>query len=686
MASNTSFRIVELDPTGIKENLKNFLRNQTEFTDFNFEGSGMNILLDLLAYNTHYLSYHMNMIAAESFLDSAQLRNSIISHSKHIGYTPQSMKPARLFATITVTPSVNEDQAATTLTLPRWTRFIAQKLDGGNYGFVTINSNTAVKTGNTFVFSNVVLKQADVITRTYLAQSSNPDRSYYIPSANVDIDEIYVTVQKSTTNTYSEVYKKFDDLLELRSNSQVFFVEESSIANNNYRVFFGDNYIGKLPEDGNIITITYLVSQGKYGNGANSFLLVENINGYDDNVSITPATAAAGGADRETIEQIRYRAPRAYTTQNRAVTSTDYETLITSDYPNITSVSVWGGEEENPPIYGKVFISLKPRSNYFITNLEKEQIINDIVQTRSILSIIPEIVDPDYTWLLLKVKLFYEEEKTNLDPSQIMVLVRGAIINYRDTYLQRFDSKFRVSKLQREIEAQDDSFNSVTVETTLQKRLSPTYNAAKNYTIDFKQEIEKETLTTFPSFQTLDTGGVERNCYIEEVPQSYTGLDSIDILTSGNDYEDATITITGDGSGATATAKIVNKKITEINIVNRGSNYTHADVIISSNTGFGAVATADLQYNNGTLRMYYFKSNGEKVFVNNSIGTINYRTGIINITNLNIRSVTDTELYNDDILTINVEPLEKDISPIRNSILDLDENDNRAIQITLVAE
>jgi hypothetical protein len=686
MAANSSFRITELEPSAIKENLKNFLRNQSEFTDYDFEGSGMNILLDLLAYNTHYMAFYQNMIGAESFLDSAQLRNSIISHSKHLGYTPNSMKPAKVYATIQVTPSTNENQVATTLTLPRWTKFLSQSLDGTNYQFLTINSNNAVKVNNTFTFSNVVMKQGEVVTRAYLVDNGNPDRSYYIPSANVDTDEIYVSVQKSATNTYTESYMKFDDLTTLRGNSRVFFVEESSTGNNNYRIFFGDNVLGKKPENGEIVTVTYLVSEGKYANEANSFIIVESIGGYDDNVRVIPMQAAGGGADRETIEQVRFRAPRYYSTQNRAVTSKDYETLITQDYPNIDSVSVWGGEEEVPPVYGKVYISLKPKVNYYITNFEKDQIITNIIKTRSILSVIPEIVEPDYTWLLLSAKVYYDKGITNMDDTQVSTLVRQTILDYRDGNLQKFESKFRISKLQRTIENVHESFNAATIEMKLQKRLYPDLNKLKNYTINFNKELEKDKLYTFPSFQHLDSNGVERDCYIEEVPQSYTGIDKIDIVSRGNDYEDVTVTITGDGTGATATAKIVNKKISSIDIVERGSNYSKAVVTITSNTGYGASASADLQFNNGVLRMYYYKPNGEKVFINPKIGTINYLKGIIVLDNLKVKSVTQSSLYNDDLITFNIEPKDKDISPIRNAILDLDENDDSSIKITPIAE
>lgn len=684
--ANSAFRIVELGPDGIKTNLKNYLRQQTEFTDYNFEGSGLNILLDILAYNTHYLAFYMNMLGAESFLESAQLRNSVVSHAKHVGYTPESMKPSRAIVTVKVTPSGSEDTALSVLTLPRWTRFLSRAVDGTNYNYIAVNSNTAVKVGNTFTFSNIVIKQGEVISRSYLASSGNPDRSYYIPTANVDIDEIYVSVQKSATNTHTTTYTRHQDLNLLRSNSTVYFIDESTVANNNYRIYFGDNVLGQKPDDGEIITITYLVTDGDYSNGANSFILQEDINGFDDNVTVTTVSSAYGGAAREDIETIRYRAPKYYTTQNRAVTARDYETLISQDYPSIDSISVWGGENEIPPVYGKVFISLKPKDNYYITNAEKQAIIDDIIATRSVMTVIPEIIEPDYTWLLVNAKVFYDKAKTNLDMSQMNTLVRNAILAYRDANLKKFDSKYRVSRLQRTIENSSSAINSATIENILQKRLTPTLRTAKNYTINFKKELRKDTLYTFPSFQTYDSAGILRSVYIEEVPRSYTGLDRVIINSAGNDYEDVTVTITGDGSGATATATILNKKISEINVVNRGSNYTQATVSITSNTGFGASATADLQYNNGVLRIFYFKSNGEKVVINENAGSINYRSGLITLDNLDVYSVTNTPVYNSNIITFNVEPDEPDISPIRNTIVDIDENDSKAIQINLVAE
>lgn len=686
MTTNSTFRIAELDPADIKNNLKNYLRSQSEFTDYDFEGSGMNILLDLLAYNTHYMSFYMNMLGAEAFHDSAQLRTSLASHAKHIGYVPQSTKPSRTVATITVTPSEDENQETTTLILPRWTSFQSQADDGINYNFVAVNSNTAIKTANTFTFANVILKQGEIISRTYLADSNNPKREYFIPTANVDIDELYVTVQESASNTNYEIYNKFQDLTELKSNSQVFFIEENTISNSHYKLFFGDGYLGKRPVDGNIITLTYLVTDGKYGNGANSFILVENINGYDDNVTISTSNVSAGGADKESLEEIRYRSPRWYTAQNRAVIKNDYQILLARDYPNIQSIAVWGGEENDPPIYGKVFISLKPNENYYITNIEKQQILDDIVKTRSVMTVIPEIINPDYTYLVVRAKVYYDKTATNLDTSQIKAGVRQSILNYRDNNLQKFESKFRISRLQRDIENSNPAINSATVDIFVQKRLIPDFGTTKNYSLDYKTVLDKEELYTFPTFQYIDGDGDTRDCYLEEIPRSFTGIDGIEIVNSGNDYLDAIVTITGDGSGAEATARIVNRKIESIDLNSRGSNYTKATVSITSNTGFGAVATARLQFNLGELRAYYFRDNGEKVIINDNAGTINYNTGQITIDNFKFESISSSDRYNDDILTINVKPRENDISPKRNSIIDLDENDSSSIVITMVEE
>lgn len=691
MTANSTLRITELDPNTIKENLKTYLKSQSEFQDYNFEGSGLNILLDLLAYNTHYMAFYMNMLGSEAFIDTAQLRSSLVSHAKHIGYVPNGKTPATAFVNVKVTPGNAEDDSPGSLTLPRWTQFIGESLEGVNYPYVAINSNNAVKINGAFNFSNVVLKQGQVQTKTWSVNAANDRREYTIPSANVDINEIYVTVQESATNTYFEIYNKFEDLTELTSNSKVYFIEELPGGNGHFKLYFGDGFLGKKPSNGNIVTVTYLDTVGDIGNGANSFILYEDVGGYSQNVIITTRSPSTGGAKAETNEEIRYRAPLHYSTQNRAVTTLDYQALISKDYPNIDSIAVWGGETEEPPVYGKVYISLKPVSNYYITELEKQRILNDLIRNRSVLTVIPEIVNPDYTYLKLDTKVFYDKNKTNLDEGQLKALVRDAILEYRDDKLKKFDAKFRISNLQKYIQDADPAFNSCTAVVTMQKRILPTLNDTKNYTINFKQKLKKgvinsEKLSSFPAIQVYDNTGVLRNCFVEEIPNSASGISKYRVITEGSGYEDAKVTISGDGTGAKANAKIINKSVREIVVTAKGSLYQQASVAITSNTGTGATATADLQFDEGTLRLYYYRTNGQKVILNSNLGTINYKTGILQINNLNVFGIIENDNYNFDVLTLNVLPYENDILSVRNAIIDIDENDASSINIQMIPE
>jgi hypothetical protein len=346
--SNNAIKVADLDFFSIRNNLKDFLRNQSEFTDYDFDGSGMAVMLDLLAYNTYYNGFYLNMVANESFLDTAQMRQNILSHAKIIGYVPQSRRGAWAKVDVQVTPSQTEDQAVNYIVLDRYTRLLGQDIDGINYPFVTVNANSSQKVGSSFYFANIVLKQGEVITRQYQASANNVKRRYEIPSQNVDTSTITVTVQESATNTHTNEYTMFQDLTEVTANSYVYFIEEND--NLNYTVYFGDDIIGKKPANGNIITVTYLDTQGSSANNISGFRFVDRVAQiFRDNVTVTSIESSYGGTDKETEEQIQFRAPYAYTAQNRAVTENDYYTLIMKDYNNVDAISVWGGEENNPP-------------------------------------------------------------------------------------------------------------------------------------------------------------------------------------------------------------------------------------------------------------------------------------------------------------------------------------------------
>jgi hypothetical protein len=688
--ANTALRVTELDFDSIKSNLKDFLRGQSEFQDFDFEGSGMSVLLDILAYNTHYMGYYLNMVGNEMFLDTAQIRSSMVSHAKMIGYTPGSIRSAKANVNIVITPSAVENQNTSSITLDRYIRFIGEDIDGQNYPFITQYSNTVSKVGSTFTFNNIRLIQGEVITAQFVMDSStNPKRRFDIPSMNVDTTTLSVTVQESSTNTSTIQYNAYEDLTEVKNDSPVYFIEENT--NGTYTLIFGDDIIGKKPKDGNIIVCKYIDTVGSLANNISSFALNDDISGYKDSVVITSTQKAFGGTEKETIEQVRFRAPYAYTAQNRAVTVNDYETLLTKDYNNIESVSVWGGEDNDPVVYGKIYMSLKTRDNYFLSNLDKENIKQSLIKNRNVVSIIPEIVDPDYTYVKIRGIIKYNSSLTNLTANQIRDFVIASIQDYNDRDLNTFKSTFRKSKLQAYMENADPSITGTDIQIELQKRQLITLNTPKNYILKFDVPIRKgdfnQKLSSFPQLVVKDISGINRNIFFEEVPQSFTGISNITIVKPGINYTSTpTVTITGDGLGATARAVVVNRKINRIEITNKGSEYTRATVSITGGGGSEATAIAKLENKIGTLRSYYFKPNGEKVIVSNNVGTINYDTGIVSFDALLTSEVIENDFYDDEFLTINVPIGSEIIPPVRNRILSIDFNDPSSIQLEVVAE
>jgi len=683
----SALRVTELDFNSIRENLKTYLRSQTEFEDFDFDGSGMSVLLDILAYNTHYMSYYLNMTGNEMFLDSAQIRNNILSHAKAIGYVPGSKKGSLSKVNINITPSDSEDANTSSITLEKYTRLLGSNKDGVNYPFVALYSNTATKESGSFAFSNVYIKQGEVVTLQYLMESGNDSRRFEIPSANVDLDTVVITVQESSSNTDTFIYTKNEDITELTANSKVFFIEENE--NLNYTFYFGDDVLGKKPRAGNIIICTYLDTVGSVTNNISRFTFVEPIGGlFSDNVTVTSTLSSYGGVEKETIEQVRFRAPYFYTTQNRAVTKFDYETLLVKDYNYIDAVSVWGGEDNDPVIYGKVFVSIKTKGNYALTNFEKERLKTTLIQSRNMLTVTPEIVDPDYVYLIAKGTTYYNPNITDKESGELLALVNASVQDYNDTELGGFNSVFRKSKLQTYIENCEKSITGSDITMYAQKRFEIDTDKTKTYTTSFVVPVKRGALdvklSSYPEIQINDSNGISRDAFIEEVPEILTGIDSIEITSAGSGYISApTVTISGDGSGATATATVIAGSVRGITITNEGENYTSAVVTITDDNGSGATAIVKLQSEKGTLRTVYYKTNGEKVIINSNVGTIDYTTGSVTLNSMRIFSVTENEFYNDDILTL-AAPISGDIiSSLRNQIYQIDESDPKSQQIKM---
>ena len=679
-------KVTELDFDTIKSNLRTFLNQQTEFQDYDFEGAGLSVLLDILAYNTHYNAYYLNMVANEAFLDTALLRDSAVSHAKTLGYIPYSFtSPVATINFIvssgTTTPS--------TLTIPSGFSFLSNQIDSKSYNFVVLNDTTVTKSNTSFYFDNLEIYEGQLITYNFnYNSSSNPKQVFVLPDDNIDTTTIKVSVAPAVANTASSVYNKVTDVLDINSTSEVYFLEEN--RNGKYQIYFGNDVVGKSIPDGGIVSVTYLLTNGEEANKANNFVatstLSDSLNESLTNFTITPVSAASGGAQRESVDDIKFGAAAQFTTQNRLITTKDYESYLKRNYPSIDSISVWGGEEEVPPVYGKVFVSLKPKENYFISETEKQRIIDEIIKPKSIVSVDTIIRDPEYLYLLIENYVEYDKNKTTQTIEAIKSSIRNAILLYRNTNLNKFGATFVLSKLQDSVDGVDlNAISGSETKLYLQKRFEPTLGASTTYTINFNAPLNRGTTTnklTSSEFRIYDSTGAIKNVLFEEVPESFTGISEIQVTNAGTGYtETPTITITGDGTGAVANAVVVNGKIQSIVLTNRGINYTRAIVTITGGSGYGAAGSAVLDGKFGYLRTIYYDDNAEKQTINEQIGTINYVTGTITINDVRILSVVPT----DGLIRLTIESGKGIVKTAKNTIISIDDTDTTSITTELSA-
>jgi hypothetical protein len=359
------------------------------------------------------------------------------------------------------------------------------------------------------------------------------------------------------------------------------------------------------------------------------------------------------------------------------------------DYQHIDAVSIWGGEENDPPVYGKVYISVKTKGFYTLTNLEKENIKNTLIKSRNVVTVTPVIVDPNYIFITVTGKVYYNPSLTTKTANQILDNVKQAVYSYADDELNTYRSTFKKAKLQTYIQDSDSSITATDITVFLQSRQKLDTTQSKKYYYYFNTSIEKGTFTnklfSYPQITVLDSSLTARNVFYEEVPDSFTGVDSIEVTNSGRNYTSANVVITGDGTGATASPTIVNGKIISIEITNKGINYSRAIVTING-VGVEASAIAFLQARNGILRTYYYDSLGNKIIVNSEAGTIDYDTGEIVLNAVKPSAVVSNDYYDTDVLTINAVPGGEVIPPLRNRILTVDDNNIQSVQIEMIAE
>ena len=467
--------VTELDFDNIKDNLKTFLSQQDQLTDYDFEGSTMSVLLDVLAYNTHYNAVYANVLANEMFLDSADLRNSIVSHAKHVGYTPRSATSPVAFLNVVV-----NNATGSTLVAARGTTFTTS-VDGTSYNYVVKDATTITPVDGVYTFSNLPVYEGTLVNNKFTVDTANADQRFLIKNNLADTTTLKVTVQNSTSDSTTNTYTLASDLADVTSSSKVYYLEGAE--DQQYEVKFGDGVLGAALSTGNIVTLSYIVTSAEASNGASSFNLSGSLGGFSD-VTVTTATNSANGAQPETPDSIRFNAPRQYASQNRTVTPKDYQSKVKQIYTNAQSVQVWGGEDNDTPVYGRVYISIKPVTGATLTEAKKTDIITQL-KDFNVASITPVIQDPETTSLQLNVNVKYDAKSTVRTADSIKALVSSAITSYNSNNLGQFDSLFRHSKFIETINKVDTSILSNITTVKMHKSFTATTTSATTYSIKF---------------------------------------------------------------------------------------------------------------------------------------------------------------------------------------------------------
>ena len=550
--NNRRISVAELDFDAIKTNLKAFLKDQDQFSDYDFDGSAMSVLIDLLAYNTHYNGVYTNLAVNEMFLDSASKRSSVVSLAKMLGYTPKSARSARAKINATITTPTS---TPSTVTLPAYQTFSCS-VDGKTYTFYNREAKTISQNNDgDYIFNNIEIVEGTQLRFKYTVANGT---RYIIPNSNVDLSTLIVRVQDNASSDEYTYFSKIEDIVTASQSSNVYFVKE--IDDGLYEIYFGNNIIGTSLSNGNVVTFDYFVSSLEAVNGAYSFTY-GGTPLLSSNLSITSTAVAAEGASPEDITSIKFNAPRMYAAQNRAVTPEDYRALVYTLLPEAQTVMVWGGENNTPKIYGKTYICIKPQDALKLTNLQKDNLKAGLI-SRNVVGISPEIVDPEYLFVKINTTVYYNDRNTSKTYSQLETLVKNAIFAYDDAELQKFDGVLRFSKMSKIIDAADASITNNITKLSIVRQVTPKYNVNAEYLINIINPI------------------------------SQAGNKLGDVFSSSGFF-------------------IPNSNET---------HYLDDDEV-------------------GNVRLFYYDSNYDKVFINSSIGTVDYANGIVNIKNLNITSL-----------------------------------------------
>lgn len=586
--ANSSISLTSLDFNEYKESLKTYLTEQEEFKDYDFNGSNLSVLLDVLAYNTYQNAFYMNMVSNEMFLDSARLRDSVISHAKELNYLPRSFTSAKAVIQLIITPA---DANKNSLVIPKGTGFIT-RVDDYTYTFTTTENLVITnKVSGSFVSDSITIYEGNYLSDTYAVNYNNP-LVFKINNKNVDISSVSVTILEDNGSVTLE-YSRATSLFSSNETSKVFFLQPG--IGDTYEVVFGDGVVGRKPKNNSIVIIEYRVSNGELPNGAFRFINSGRIDN-ESNITINTLTAAADGTVAEDLNSIKFNAPRAFTTQERAITAEDYQNLLKANYPEINAVTAYGGEDAIPPQYGRIFVSIDLTDVDGLPKIKEDE-YKRFLRSRSSVAMEPVFITPDYTYLNVESIVRYNINLTGLNPEDIRTYVIDTILNFASTYLNSFTKTFRYSKLVQAIDGTDSSIVSNETDINLVKYLTPDLNTSLNLTIDFKNPLTQEIPLLSDEHPIIDVHGVTSSAF------TYSGIQNCVLEDNG-------------------------------------------DGIVRIVTPVGA--------------------NHKKVV---DIGTVDYDTGIVRLTNLIVQNYTGTTLK------IYAVPRSRDITAIQNVILNIIEPD-----------
>jgi len=511
-------QVANLDFEDIKVALKDYMRAQTEFTDYDFEGSALSNLIDVLAYNTYYTAFNTNMVVNELFIDSATLRDNVVALAKQLGYTPKSITAPTAYISFTVT--YDNPTTDTELFLKKGSGFTAT-YDGTVYQYVVTEDAKAQVSNDQAVFTNVPIREGTLLTSTFTVNSQDSQR-FILDNKDIDSNTIKVKVYPGG-GSFNEPYLLATNILGVDGNSKVFFLDE--IEDERYELLFGDGVLGKKLDNGTLISVDYLTTSGPASNGVKTFVfsgVLENINGVTPNKSITvqSTVAASGGEEIESLTKIKYNAPKTFGAQDRAVTADDYEAIVRNIYPATSDIIIFGGEDQVPPEYGKVFISLKPKDQSYLTSLTKQEIVKEL-KKYVVASVEPKLIDPSILYVEIDSKIYYDGTVTDQTPANIRDKAIGAFQQYISTSdTEKFNGKFRYSKAVAVIDNADVSIGSNLTSVTMRKDFYPQLNSTFYYEICYQNQFDKDCddpilsstgfrITEFPNFDVYieDRGG-----------------------------------------------------------------------------------------------------------------------------------------------------------------------------------